>query len=98
MDYIVWTDAMIHKGALAKGDWNKKQFRIMGFKKIPRSGWKDKVIGTKVSARDYNKFLAIKHTRKDKLDRKRGLIPPEEPKEDKFKRKINWDYVYGSNN
>lgn len=82
-DYVVLTKELIEAGANVSA-YNKRQLEILGVVAL-KHGWKDKLVGKKISQEDYDEFLRLRGGRptsfvkKPEPERPRMILdlPPE---------------------
>jgi hypothetical protein len=60
---MIITHELINNGKRSgNGAWTKQQLALIGVQWPPQKGWKQKVIGNKISDADAARFLALKNT------------------------------------
>ena len=57
---ILLTKQLIEDGLSPKGGYNRKQLAILGVDWPPQKGWKNALIGTLVTQKQYQDFLNAK--------------------------------------
>lgn len=80
MEYRTLTDNMIQDGMSKNGGWSDKQLICLGAEKV--KGWRKRLIGKRINAIRYEKFLSLKdeHLKKGRrrrnstLDKAMGFI------------------------
>ena len=59
-DMVEVTEQLIEAGMTGAGGFKYYQLQLLGVETPPKSGWKEKVIGTKIPKENAEKFLALK--------------------------------------
>jgi hypothetical protein len=59
-EQVLLTKWMIENGLSSNGGFNKKQLEILGVGWPPQKGWKNELIGTMISQKQYQDFLNAK--------------------------------------
>ena len=59
-DMVEVTEQLIEAGMKGAGGFKYYQLQLLGVETPPKSGWKEKVIGTKIPKENAEKFLALK--------------------------------------
>jgi len=59
-EQVLLTKRLIEQGLSSNGGFNKKQLAILGVGWPPQKGWKNKLVGTVISQKQYQEFLNAK--------------------------------------
>lgn len=83
-DYVEITEEFLVSGMTSGCGINKDQFKLLGLEYPAPKGWKQKLIGKKISKETAEKFIALKGVHK-KADRKKVIGNETEAPENKEK-------------
>ena len=72
---ITLTKELIEYGCSSVGGWTIKQLNVLGVERF-KKGWKEKLIGKKISTNTWNLFVGLKGEKKEKKSRYRASIIP----------------------